>query len=624
MDLFVSVKEARNLRDTQLFGTQDPYCTIKVSGHKVKTKVHHKGGVAPRFDASFHIPSVDAMDDFQIEVKNYSVLRKTHIGIYRERLADAIGASIGTHYWFKLVHNKKPPVPGGEICLRLELRTSSSGPPEPPVNGHFEFQQHRNSRQPRDVGLALSANHLRFQSQSERSSSERQVPVSSDVQPPLQYFSLPDHAQWQDRHTAPPEFGGGPPFAPPKDSPPPRDAYPIGKSPKSNHSSGIPRPPQPSSTSQSNSRSNSRDWPQVASGNWSRQGSGESSIGDDGSFVRSTVIVPPRSIPAPNGDGRIVYMGSGQPSGSFSTFPAAPVSNEVASNQVRHVTTSLDEIDWTGYEELQPYHHLYIYPSMVKIIRSLQSDYMKSELAHYGGTLAMVKSLKFPDEKETLVKEIISLSKVDCPKILRFMGFYISPTAGLCCVTENLAGNPPDLRALLGRPKHGLTWSDKLRMAIDVAEALVYMHAQRPIMIHRNIKAASVILGPRREAVLSGFGCCRDRSYDQTMTSGVGEVQWSAPEMLMDGDYAERVDVYSFGVLLVEMDTHEIPFLNEAEAFSRSDFIGMLVTGRLRHRPSATCPPPIRDIVAACVQHDPALRPNMPTVLQMLQAVSLT
>ncbi|KDO31348.1 TKL protein kinase [Saprolegnia parasitica CBS 223.65] len=610
MDLLVCVKEARGLRNTQLFGTQDPYCTIKISGHKVKTKVHAKGGVEPRFAATFHIPSVDVNDPFQIEIKNHSMLRKAHIGIYRAPLHEAIAASLGAEHWFKLDHRTKHPSPGGEVCLRLELRASSLASPEPPVNGHFEFPRPHESREYKSStykeNVAQSAPpQTRFQLQSNnnagRSPSDRKN------------VSAPAFIR-QERHSVPPELAVKADSLPAKSQQPQHQAP---SQPPPYPSATIPRmPPRstPSRTSSSSNYSSGRD-------SWARQASGESSTDEP-----STVRPPLFTIPNPDGDGRIVYMGSNGPPGSFRGMsPITPDAAMVdfASNQVRPVTTSMDEIDWAGYEELQAYRHLYIYPSMVKIIRSLQSDYMKTELAHYGGTLAMVKSLKFPDEKDALVKEIISLSKVDCPKVLRFMGFYISPTAGLCCVTENLAGNPPDLRALLNRPKPGLTWQDKLRIATEVAEALVYMHAQKPIMIHRNIKAASVILGRRREAVLSGFGCCRDRSYDQTMTSGVGDVQWSAPEMLMDGDYAERVDVYSFGVLLVELDTHEIPFLKESETYSRSDFIGMLVTGRLRHRPSASCPAPIRDIVALCIQHDPGLRPDMRQVLGRLQAVSL-
>ncbi|EQC31702.1 TKL protein kinase [Saprolegnia diclina VS20] len=616
MDLLVCVKEARGLRNTQVFGTQDPYCTIKVSGTKVKTKVHAKGGVEPRFDATFHIPSVDVNEPFQIEIKNHSILRKAHIGIYRAPLQEAIAASLGAEHWFKLEHRTKHPSPGGEVRLRLELRASSLTPPEPPVNGHFEFPRLYKSRDYKSStyeahAVGSTPPQTRFQLQSNnavRSSSDRQTPERHTA-------SAPAFIR-QDRHSVPPELAHEAESLPAKTQQyhtPPQHAAPPPYA-----SATIPRLPPRSLPSQMSSGSNHSNH----SSGWARQASGESSTDE-----RSTVRPPLYAIPNPDGDGRLVYMDPNGPPGSFrGTFPVpadAPV-NDIASNRARPVTTSMDEIDWAGYEELQVYRHLYIYPSMVKIIRSLQSDYMKTELAHYGGTLAMVKSLKFPDEKDALVKEIISLSKVDCPKVLRFMGFYISPTAGLCCVTENLAGNPPDLRALLNRPKPGLTWHDKLRIATEVAEALVYMHAQKPIMIHRNIKAASVILGRRREAVLSGFGCCRDRSYDQTMTSGVGDVQWSAPEMLMDGDYAERVDVYSFGVLLVELDTHEIPFLEESETYPRSDFIGMLVTGRLRHRPSASCPPPIRDIVALCIQHDPGLRPDMRQVLGLLQAVALS
>ncbi|OQR90978.1 kinase [Thraustotheca clavata] len=563
MDLMVSVREARNLRNTQLFGTMDPYCTVKVSGHKVKTKVHHKGGTNPHFDGTFQLSRVNGDDTFQLEVKNHSIVRKTHIGILRIPLMQAVQESAGVERPFQLYTNRIPPMRAGEVIVKLELRASSSLMPQPPINGTHVLNprvNHSGYQQPNHMPerFVTSEPQLRVQ---ERSNSDHQL-----------YNTAPGHANYPLRITSPPE-----PNPPHPTLQPPSSTYHYSKNPSNE---------TPSTTILI------RQHPEKL-----------------------------KTIPNPVDGGRLVHMGSGDDTAS--QFPHIGIPNELPSNAARPVTTSPDEIDWTGHERLMEYRHLYIYPSNVKIIRSLQSDYMKTELAHYGGQLAMVKSLKFQDEKDALVKEIISLSKVDCPKILKFMGFYISPTAGLCCVTENLAGNPPDLRALLNRPNHGLTWHDKLRMAKDVAEALVYMHRQRPIMIHRNIKAASVILGRRREAVLSGFGCCRDRSYDQTMTSGVGEVQWSAPEMLMDGDYAEKVDVYSFGVLLVEMDTHKIPFEEESNRFSRGDFIGMLVTGTLRHRPSSNCPPQIRQIIKMCIQQDPALRSNMLEVLNLLMSVTL-
>ncbi|CAK4133358.1 unnamed protein product [Aphanomyces euteiches] len=276
-----------------------------------------------------------------------------------------------------------------------------------------------------------------------------------------------------------------------------------------------------------------------------------------------------------------------------------------------------DEIDWTDYEELRPYRHFYIYPSTVTIIRQVNTDYMKTQLGHFGGEHVMVKSLKVPSERQTLIKEVIALSKVDCPKILAFVGFYIDPAAGgLHCITYHALANPPTLRELLNRMGPRLKFSEKLQFAIDVAEALEYMHAQ--LMMHRGIRAENVMLTKRRQAVLSGFGTCRDKSYDQTLTVGVGDIQWSAPEMLLDGEYAEKVDVYSFGVLLVEIETGKIPFEEVSKRMTRTELSNAIVTGKLRPSPSAGCPPPYKRVIDLCIQFDSQLRPTMSEVLDLL------
>ncbi|ETV95620.1 TKL/TKL-UNIQUE protein kinase [Aphanomyces invadans] len=291
-------------------------------------------------------------------------------------------------------------------------------------------------------------------------------------------------------------------------------------------------------------------------------------------------------------------------------------------------TLSQDEVDWTGYEELRPYAKFYVYSSQVSIIRQvhtdyIQTDYMKTQLGHYGGDKVMITSAKVPAERQALIKEVIALSKVDCPLILPFVGFFIDQAkGGLHCITNHALANPPTLHKYVQRMGSRLTLKDKLAFAIDVAMALVYMHQLG--MMHRGIKAENVMLTDRKKAVLSGFGTCRDRSYDQTLTVGVGDIQWSAPEMLTDGDYIEKVDVYSFGVLLVELETGQKPFEEESKSMTRNDLTNAILMGTLRPTPSPACPSSLNRLIRLCLQHDPRLRPAMDQVLSSLQDISNT
>ncbi|KAF0689495.1 Aste57867_19052 [Aphanomyces stellatus] len=290
-----------------------------------------------------------------------------------------------------------------------------------------------------------------------------------------------------------------------------------------------------------------------------------------------------------------------------------------------------DDVNCGEYVELEPYKRDYwLDPNDIVHTRSVPSNYMKTELGHYLGQPVLIKSLNFsasPEDlvknKKALVSEVRSMTRIDHPNIVKFLGFYITEDHGLCCISEYMEGKT--LRHLLNNKRQNLTWAkEKIQIAMDIAGALVYMHSLNPRLIHRNIKAEKVLLTNRREAKLSGFGCARDRTYENTMTAGVGDIQWSAPELLQDGeDYDEKVDVYSFGVVLTELDTREIPFANEMANMARADITMKLVTGMLRPGVSADCPPCIKKIVHQCLQHDASLRPTSERVLHMLREARL-
>ncbi|KAF0697071.1 Aste57867_12218 [Aphanomyces stellatus] len=306
------------------------------------------------------------------------------------------------------------------------------------------------------------------------------------------------------------------------------------------------------------------------------------------------------------------------------TSTAASVSPTHAVPVVAHPfasPTPAGEIDWTGYEELIKYKNHYIDPSLLGHVRHAPTDYMLAEICYLDGAHVMVKSSQVPAERQALVKEIIALSKIHCDKILPFVGFYIDGD-GPHCVTVHHLANPSNLHDLLTRMGARFKFSDKLKCAINVAEALTYMHGKS--MLHRGIKAQNVLLDKSKNALLSGFGSCRTRSYEHTLTSKVGDVQWSAPEMLSGGEYGEKVDVYSFGVFLTELETGKLPFDDELAdcTLSMTDLSTSIVDGRLRPQPSAACPPAFKEVIDWCLQYDPSQRPHMKIVHERLCAIA--
>jgi len=291
-------------------------------------------------------------------------------------------------------------------------------------------------------------------------------------------------------------------------------------------------------------------------------------------------------------------------------------------------------LDWSMYEALHPLGQTYwINKDDVTRIRSVNSNYMKTEMGNLNGHPVLIKSFdmtKGTEEinktRKMLISEITSMTRISHPNIVKFIGFNITSEYGLSCITEYMDGKT--LRHLLDNPRQAakLTWAnEKISIAIDIASALAYMHSLRPVLIHRNVKAAKILLTTKKVAKLSGFGAARDRTFEYEMTTGVGDMQWSAPELLLDGeDYTEQVDVYSFGVVLTELDTTLVPFVDEMATMTKADITMKLVTGSLRPKLSPDCPDVIARIVKQCLQQDPLLRPRSDKVLQMLRDAQKT
>ncbi|RHY34964.1 hypothetical protein DYB32_000539 [Aphanomyces invadans] len=79
-------------------------------------------------------------------------------------------------------------------------------------------------------------------------------------------------------------------------------------------------------------------------------------------------------------------------------------------------------------------------------------------------------------------------------------------------------------------------------------------------VIHRDLKSKNILLSRTWNARLNDFGYSRVTSQDDLMTMNVGTIAWIAPEVLTGGRYTEQADIYSFGVLLSELDSLQPPY----------------------------------------------------------------
>lgn len=105
-----------------------------------------------------------------------------------------------------------------------------------------------------------------------------------------------------------------------------------------------------------------------------------------------------------------------------------------------------------------------------------------------------------------------------------------------------------DLYAVLRNPKYKLTWEEPvLRMMIDTARGMAYLHSMNPPIIHRDLKSMNILVSSTFSCKVSDFGLSREKADDETM-SITGTPLWLPPEMIRGERYTEAADVYSFGI----------------------------------------------------------------------------
>ncbi len=118
-----------------------------------------------------------------------------------------------------------------------------------------------------------------------------------------------------------------------------------------------------------------------------------------------------------------------------------------------------------------------------------------------------------------------------------------------------------DVDKVCGRP--ALDWLTRKRIALGSARGLLYLHEHcDPKIIHRDVKAANILLDDDFEAVVGDFGLAKllDHRDSHVTTAVRGTVGHIAPEYLSTGQSSEKTDVFGYGVLLLELITGQRAF----------------------------------------------------------------
>ncbi|XWS39695.1 hypothetical protein CRYUN_Cryun18bG0077000 [Craigia yunnanensis] len=258
------------------------------------------------------------------------------------------------------------------------------------------------------------------------------------------------------------------------------------------------------------------------------------------------------------------------------------------------------------------------------------------------GSLVAVKRLK---EERTQGGELQFQTEIEIVSmavhrnLLRLRGFCMTPTERLLVYPYMVNGRVAS--CLRDRPESQapLDWAIRKRIALGAARGLAYLHDHCDTkIIHRDVKAANILLDEEFEAVVGDFGLAKLMDYKDThVTTAVrGTIGHIAPEYLSTGKSSEKTDVFGYGVMLLELITGQRAF--DLARLANDDDVMLLdwVKGLLKDRRLETLVDSdlqgnyideeveqLIQVALLCTQGSPMERPKMSEVVRMLEGDGL-
>ncbi|XVF67167.1 hypothetical protein PTKIN_Ptkin10aG0098800 [Pterospermum kingtungense] len=258
------------------------------------------------------------------------------------------------------------------------------------------------------------------------------------------------------------------------------------------------------------------------------------------------------------------------------------------------------------------------------------------------GSLVAVKRLK---EERTQGGELQFQTEVEMismavhRNLLRLRGFCMTPTERVLVYPFMVNGSVASCLRERSESQAPLGWAIRKRIALGAARGLAYLHDHcDPKIIHRDVKAANILLDEEFEAVVGDFGLAKLMDYKDThVTTAVrGTIGHIAPEYLSTGKSSEKTDVFGYGVMLLELITGQRAF--DLARLANDDDVMLLdwVKGLLKDRRLETLVDSdlegnfieeeveqLIQVALLCTQGSPMERPKMSEVVRMLEGDGL-
>ncbi|XP_028076287.1 BRASSINOSTEROID INSENSITIVE 1-associated receptor kinase 1-like isoform X3 [Camellia sinensis] len=266
----------------------------------------------------------------------------------------------------------------------------------------------------------------------------------------------------------------------------------------------------------------------------------------------------------------------------------------------------------------------------------------KGRLAN--GSLVAVKRLKeehIQGGELQFQTEVEIISMAVHRNLLRLRGFCMTPTERLLVYPFMFNGSVAScLRVERPDSQPPLDWPKRKRIALGTARGLAYLHDHcNPKIIHRDVKAANILLDEEFEAVVGDFGLAKLMDYKDThVTTAVrGTIGHIAPEYLSTGKSSEKTDVFGYGVMLLELitgqrafdlarlanDDDEVMLLDWVKGILKDRKVETLVDADMQGNYAEDEVEQLIQVALLCTLSSPMERPKMSEVVKMLEGNGL-
>ncbi|GMH11780.1 hypothetical protein Nepgr_013621 [Nepenthes gracilis] len=237
----------------------------------------------------------------------------------------------------------------------------------------------------------------------------------------------------------------------------------------------------------------------------------------------------------------------------------------------------------------------------------------------YDGEEVAIKILERPESdperaqvmEQQFQQEVMMLATLKHPNIVRFIGGCRKPMVW-CIVTEYAKGGSVR-QFLMKRQNRSVPLKLAVKQALDVARGMEYVHGLG--LIHRDLKSDNLLIFSDKSIKIADFGVARIEVRTEGMTPETGTYRWMAPEMIQHRPYTQKVDVYSFGIVLWELITGMLPFQNMTAV--QAAFA--VVNKGVRPVIPTDCLPVLAEIMTRCWDANPDVRPPFSEVVKMLE-----